>query len=187
MSKEKLGEYFDSVVKKDDATSFEAFTQYVETKGKSILKELMDEVKKPIRLKGNDVLVKGKKVGTISHDADKKDEDGGVEYTCDTSGKKSKHDKLANLFAALAKEHKLEESDLAHASGADGQVAKTTKAINDADPEKGVHLSKEAGHEDNADHDESGKANAASEKRKTQSRKQAEKAEKSYRKIDWKE
>jgi hypothetical protein len=188
MSKEKLSEYFDAVVRKDENAAFEAYTQYIEQKGKSILKELMDEVKKPIRLKGNDVLVKGKKVGTINNklEGEKEGEEGKIEYTCADTGKVSSHDKLANLFKALAKEHKLEESDLAHASGANDQVAKTTKAINDADPEKGLNLSKETGHEDHADHDDSKKQHSADEKRKNQSRKQTEKAIKSWRPIDWK-
>jgi hypothetical protein len=189
MSKEHLSEYVDAVIRKEDDTSWEAYTQYIEKKGKSILKELMDEVKKPIRLKGNDVLVKGKKVGTINNklEGEKEGDEAKIEYTCADTGKVSSHDKLANLFKALAKEHKLEESDLAHASGADGQVAKTTKAIKDADPEKGLKLNKETGHEDNADHDDSKKQHAADEKRKNQSRKQTEKAIKSWRPIDWKE
>jgi N-methylhydantoinase B/oxoprolinase/acetone carboxylase alpha subunit len=84
MSKEHLSEYFDAVVKKDDDAAQEAFSQYIEKKGKSILRELMDEVKKPIRLKGNDVLVKGKKVGTINNklEGDKEGEEPKVEYTC---------------------------------------------------------------------------------------------------------
>lgn len=107
MSNEILGKLFDAVVKNenDDVTS-EIFSQYIETKAKEVIKGLVSEAEKPVRLKGNDVHVQGKKVGSISHD---KDKDEGIEYTSDADGKKSKHESLEKLFAFLTKEHKLNE------------------------------------------------------------------------------
>lgn len=184
MSKEHLSEFFNDTVKNaDDAVAFESYSLYFENKMRSLHKELLEEAEKPVRLKGNDVLVQGKKVGTINHDHEK--EDAKIEYTCDTSGKKTSHDKLANLFAALAKEHKLEESDLANA-GSKALASKSEKEFKSFKNDDDLKLEKQKSHEDKADHDDSGKAKSAAEKRKNEAKKQAETAEKSYRKIDWK-
>lgn len=111
MSNENLANYFDAVIKKDDAAAFDAFSMYIEAKAKSMYKDMVEEAEKPVRLQGNDILVNGKKVGTIHHDTDKED---GISYTADGSDKKSKHDSLDHLFAHLAKEHKLEEGSELH-------------------------------------------------------------------------
>lgn len=106
---DNLAKYFDEVIKNNDDDAFEAFTMYIETKAKEVLKGI-NEAEKPIRLDGNDVLVNGKKVGTINHNADKED---GIEYTSE-DGKKSKHETLPKLFDHLTKENKLEEAGAMH-------------------------------------------------------------------------
>lgn len=108
MSKEN---FFDAIVtNENDETSYEIYSQYIEAKAKSVLQELLAETQKPVRLKGNDILVNGKKVGTISHDTDK---DEGISYTSE-EGKKSKYESIEKLFTHLTKEHKLDEASELH-------------------------------------------------------------------------
>ena len=96
---------FDSVVKKDDDAARAAFASYVTQKSVEVLKKL-NEDKSPIQLKGNDVMVNGKKVGAIKHNVE---ENKGIEYTPE-GGEKQKFKKLGDLYTHLGKEHKLSES-----------------------------------------------------------------------------
>lgn len=103
--KDDLKAVFDSVVKKDDVAAAAAFSAYIDQKSIEVLKGLTEE-KSPIQLKGTDVLVNGKKVGNIKHNAE---QNKGIEYT-PTGGEKQKFAKLGDLYAQLGKEHKLSES-----------------------------------------------------------------------------
>lgn len=100
-----LKSVFDNTVKKDDAAAEKAFSDYIHSKAASVLNSLREQ-KSPFKLSGDDVLVNDKKVGTLKHDVD---DDKGIEYTS-VDGKKKKFKELKDLYAHLAKEHKVTES-----------------------------------------------------------------------------
>ena len=103
--KEQLHKVVENTVKKNDDEAYKAFSAYINEKAASVLKKI-NEDKSPIKLKGNDVFVNAKKVGTIKHDANADD---GIEYTSN-DGKTSKFNELKDLYSHLGKECKLNES-----------------------------------------------------------------------------
>lgn len=182
MSKEHLSEFFDSVLKSDknEEDMYEAFSKYIESKGKSILKELMEETKKPIRLKGDEVLVNGKKVGSVEHDED----DEKLTFKCDKDDKEHKFDSVKDLFAYLSKEHKLDES-LAE-EGDKGLKSKSEKDIKaQSNKKNGKQLKKETGFESKASKDEDTEDETVVNKRKNQARQRVDKFTKKGHDIDW--
>jgi hypothetical protein len=66
----------------------------------------MREEKSPIKLKGDDVYVEDKHVGSVKHDVEG---DKGYEYTS-KDGKKKKFESLKDMYAHIGVEHKLHES-----------------------------------------------------------------------------
>ncbi len=103
--KKFLEEFFDAVVQKNDEAAAAAFDAYAPAKVVAMIKSVK-EAESPIKLKGDDVYVNGKKVGCLKHDVDK---DENLEFIPD-QGKKAKFAKLPDLYAHLSKEYKLTEA-----------------------------------------------------------------------------
>jgi hypothetical protein len=118
-----LNKVFDSVVKNDDTSAKTAFDSYLTQKSVEILKDIRakrtmneDGNISPIRLKGNDVYVNGKKEGTLIHDAE---ENKGIQYVAN-DGTKHKFKKLKDVYTHLGTAHKLHESKPVEGLDADG-------------------------------------------------------------------
>lgn len=108
-NKQFLKEMFDAVVKNDDEAAKAAFELYVTAKSRQLLAEKA-AAKSPIKLKGTDLFVNDKKVGTVKHDVD---DDKGIEFTAD-GGKAKKFDNIQDLYKHVGELHKLNEASTAY-------------------------------------------------------------------------
>lgn len=104
---EELKKYFDSLVKNDHDAAKQAYSNYVTAKASQVLKSLQ-ESKSPIKMKGDDLYVNDKKVGTVKHDVD---DSKGIEYTSADGKSKKKFDNVSDLYAHVSKEHLKEVQD----------------------------------------------------------------------------
>lgn len=129
---DKLDAFVESVVSKDDKQSESYFSTYLTEKLSNKIQEFTGD--NPIKLKGDDVFVNGKHVGTIDIDLD--DYDAGISYTTSDKRFSKEFDDMETLYNFLADRYNVRESEVA--SSLDG--AKYDERLNEAKKAKRLEM-----------------------------------------------
>lgn len=101
-----LDAFVESVVSGNEEDSLANFSSYAKEKVSSIIQEFTEG--NPIKLKGDDVFIKGKHVGTI--DVDLEDFDAGISFTTDDKRFSKEFEDMEELYGFLADRYNVRES-----------------------------------------------------------------------------
>lgn len=127
---DNLDAFVESVVSKDDDKSGNFFSKYLTEKMSTKIQEFTGN--NPIKLKGDDVFVNGKQVGTI--DVDLGDFNAGISFITSDRKFSKEFDDMESLYKFLADRYNVRESEVK--DFLEESIKETEKALKTQDAKK---------------------------------------------------